>query len=428
MNHDKNNRQLDFSPIAPFLEQLVTKYPLIESIWLFGSRANESAREDSDWDLLVFANREIFDSLANDLGFCNPGIDLLVVYDGDNFEHPYGGRDGRKAKKGSLQKWEWRHFSLDIASYESCKAGEGLHVEIERKSAFKIFPNQKFSFSNYINDYPKALDIIIQCLSQTSLPKFEELTIRLMHALESKQLKPPDEESEEFFNTMMCKLVNECLGFIGCLKAGADLAAYHHTRAIWELYAGLNYALGNEKKKSKRLRRFNAFHGLQQYNHYIERAQQLQTKGITQEEFYNTCHVSSESFERLKQSVPEWSKLWEVKPEDLSTIKHWHGKVSIEAMFGMLKEDSNAWNMYGFFCHGTHLSPSARRMTNGLRLIGFPRLSNGTFDVRPIENLIGNMILALQQVMLFLFKNTDNPIVWEIVNHKVEVIEKSHAG
>jgi hypothetical protein len=98
--------------------------------------------------------------------------------------------------------------------------------------------------------------------------------------------------------------------------------------------------------------------------------------------------------------------------------------VSIEAMFGMLSKDSNAWNMYGFFCHGTHLSPSARRMTSGLRLIGFARLSNGEIDLRSIENLIGNMILALQEILLFLFKNTDNPLVMEIINHEVRVIER----
>ena len=108
----------------------------------------------------------------------------------------------------------------------------------------------------------------MQCLSRTTLPKFEELTLRLMHALETKQLQATDELSEEFFNSMMCKLVNECLGFVGCLKNGADLAAYHHTRAVWELYAALNYALGDDSKREKRLRRFNQFHELQQFNHY----------------------------------------------------------------------------------------------------------------------------------------------------------------
>jgi predicted nucleotidyltransferase len=418
--------QPDFSPIAPFLEQLLTAYPKIESVWLIGSRANETARDDSDWDLLVFASREVFEALSKDDSFSRPDVDLLVVYDGDNFESPYSGVDDRKSKKGSLQKWEWRHFSFDFASYEACKPGEGIHIDIERRSGIKIWPNQKVAFLSYIKDYPRALRIILQSLGQTSLPKFEELTIRLMHALESKQLQAADEESEEFFNTMMCKLVNECLGFIGCLKAGTDLAAYHHARAVWELYAALNYALGDEQQRAKRIKRFNEFHGLQQYNHCTERRQLLQNGTISQEEFEHTCHVSTDTFERLKQNVSEWTKLWDVKREDLWKIKHWHGKVSIEAMFGMLHEDSNAWSMYGLFCHGTHLSPSARRMTSGLRLIGFPRQESGEIDLRSVENLIGNMILALQRVVLFLFKNTDNPLVWEIINHEVVVNEKAN--
>lgn len=65
-------------------------------------------------------------------------------------------------------------------------------------------------------------------------------------------------------------------------------------------------------------------------------------------------------------------------------------------------------------------------MTNGLRLIGFPRLANGEIDLPYIENLIGNMILVLQQVVLFLFKNTDSPLVWEIINHEVVVNDRAN--
>lgn len=331
--------QLDFSLIGPYLERLLAAYPNIESVWLIGSRANETARDDSDWDLLVFASREVLEALSTDDSFSRSDVDLLVVYDGDNFESPYGGTDNRRSKKGSLKKWEWQHFSADLASYEACKPGEGMHIDIERRSGVRIWPNQKVSFLSYIHDYPRALEIVLQSLGQTSLPKFEELTIRLMHALESKQLQASDEDSQEFFNTMMCKLVNECLGFIGCLKAGTDLAAYHHTRAVWELYAALNYTLGDDKQRAKRLKRFNEFHALQQYIHYTETRQQLQDGTIDLQEFEQACNVSEDSFERLKQSVPEWAKLWDVKPDELSKIKHWHGKASIEAMFGKLDED-----------------------------------------------------------------------------------------
>ena len=177
----------------------------------------------------------------------------------------------------------------------------------------------------------------------------------------------------------------------------------------------MNYTIGDDKKREKRLRRFNEFHGLQQFNHYIERSRQLNENKITKEEFNYTCHVSKSSFERLKSNVPEWIKLWEVKEVELSKIRHWHGKVTIEAMFDMLDDESNAWEMYGFFCHGTHLSPSSHRMTSGLRLIGFPKLPNGEIDLRNIENLTGNMILALQRILMFLFSKTKSPLIWEII-------------
>jgi predicted nucleotidyltransferase len=416
--------QLDFSPIRPYLERLLTAYPTIESVWLIGSRANETARDDSDWDLLVFGSREVLDTLSKDDSFSRSDVDLLVVYDGDNFESPYGGIDNRKSKKGSLRKWEWRHFSPDLASYEACKLGEGLHIDIERRSGIKIWPNEALAFHSYMGDYPKVLQVIHQSLTKTSLRDLEVLTIRLMHALESNLLKSPDEESKDFFVTVMSKLVNECIGFIGCLQAGADSATFHHSRAAWELYAALNYALGDERQRFKRVRRFNEFHSLQKYNHYNERMDKLRSSSITQEQFDRTCHVSSEAFEILKKKVPDWCRIWKVRREELVGIHHWHGRTSIEDMFKSLKDEPDAWSLYEFYCHGAHLSPSARGMTDGIRLIGFPRLQNGSVNVQPIENQICNMILVLQRVSLFLSKNTGSPAISEIINHEVTVLYK----
>ena len=113
-----NQLELNIQPILPYFSRLRERFPNIDSIWLMGSRANNTAREDSDWDLLVFADKPIFDAIAADSTFFDAAIDLMVVFDGDKFENPFGGRDGRRVKNGSLSEWEWRHFSLDIATYK----------------------------------------------------------------------------------------------------------------------------------------------------------------------------------------------------------------------------------------------------------------------------------------------------------------------
>lgn len=90
--------------IFPYVEQLVKEYPRIESVWLMGSRANDSYREESDWDLLVFANKEVLDAMRQHRELKRERVDVLVVYDSINFEEPWPEveENGRGAKGGRL--------------------------------------------------------------------------------------------------------------------------------------------------------------------------------------------------------------------------------------------------------------------------------------------------------------------------------------
>ena len=92
---------------AQYIEMLVEKYPEIQAIWLIGSRANDQENPESDWDYLVFADRNLLEILRVDTDLHEPDIDLLVVYDGNSFEEPWT-EEGEKQKKGSLRSWEWR--------------------------------------------------------------------------------------------------------------------------------------------------------------------------------------------------------------------------------------------------------------------------------------------------------------------------------
>jgi predicted nucleotidyltransferase len=45
--------------IQQYVGELMAAYSEIESVWLFGSRANGTNRPESDWDLLAFGSREM---------------------------------------------------------------------------------------------------------------------------------------------------------------------------------------------------------------------------------------------------------------------------------------------------------------------------------------------------------------------------------
>jgi len=101
--------------IEEYIQKLKINYQSVKSIWLIGSRANEMAREGSDWDLLVFANKEMFNKLQNSKDFLNDIIDLYIVDEEGYFKNPY------KDKAGDLSSWCWEQHSENEAIYRSTK-------------------------------------------------------------------------------------------------------------------------------------------------------------------------------------------------------------------------------------------------------------------------------------------------------------------
>ena len=100
--------------VMDYLSKLVKTYHAIREIWLIGSRANGCARATSDWDLLVFANKEVLKELRGDRCFKEKKIDLLIVYECNSFKEPWGGEN---AKHGNLREWQWKRVSENEAKY-----------------------------------------------------------------------------------------------------------------------------------------------------------------------------------------------------------------------------------------------------------------------------------------------------------------------
>lgn len=124
--------------ISSYIEKLTAQNPEITSIWLFGSRANDSFREDSDWDLFVFGNEQVLVSLRNNSSFKNDSIDILFVVNGDDFVSPWSD------KRGQLSDWQWTETSSCEAKYIGTKEptdGTGWYrSETNEQKAIKVWP------------------------------------------------------------------------------------------------------------------------------------------------------------------------------------------------------------------------------------------------------------------------------------------------
>jgi len=122
-----------------YVAELVAAYPAIREVWLFGSRANGTAREDSDWDYLAFGDWIVLDALRSDARFRRAGVDLLVVTNGARFETPWLNPTG--INWGSLgddmEGLRWKQLSATTATYTATKSVGARSWEVE------VLPSQK---------------------------------------------------------------------------------------------------------------------------------------------------------------------------------------------------------------------------------------------------------------------------------------------
>ena len=130
--------------IEVYVRELVRLCPGISAIWLIGSRANGTARPTSDYDLVVFTDRGLFESMRTHGSVRNQEIDLFIVFGSNgDFETPWG------EKKGNLKDWEWSQESPGTANYRSVKfmpdkpgSKTGV-IKTERLKAKKLYPADK---------------------------------------------------------------------------------------------------------------------------------------------------------------------------------------------------------------------------------------------------------------------------------------------
>jgi predicted nucleotidyltransferase len=133
--------------MARWLEQLTVVCPAIREVWLLGSRANGTARPDSDWDLLVFGAQAVRMCIESHSELHRSEIDLLLVDNSNGeFSRPWGPQ-----KTGSLSRWEWKAVSEEVATYKSVKwipdeddpvpGADTGEMVVSRLNAYRVWPS-----------------------------------------------------------------------------------------------------------------------------------------------------------------------------------------------------------------------------------------------------------------------------------------------
>jgi predicted nucleotidyltransferase len=111
--------------LRAFRADLTRSFPAITEVWLFGSRANGTATDASDWDLLVLSDDSLkAEDVAPAERFRSERFELFIAH-GDTFECPWPrARDGVRPS-GDFPGWKWR-WEGDTAIYEgtSLKPGQ----------------------------------------------------------------------------------------------------------------------------------------------------------------------------------------------------------------------------------------------------------------------------------------------------------------
>jgi predicted nucleotidyltransferase len=121
------------------LSRIATDCPGLQSIWLFGSRANGTSKADSDWDYLAFGTAETLSHIRAAVSLHREDTDFFVVADGNEFHAAWGD----VSKSGSLVEWEWAALSESLAEYTQTKyleQDDESRMDIKRVKALKVWP------------------------------------------------------------------------------------------------------------------------------------------------------------------------------------------------------------------------------------------------------------------------------------------------
>lgn len=122
--------------LARVLERFVSEFPRVTEIWVFGSRADGTASDDSDWDLLVRSDDHLTAAAVRPAQHFRSERFCLFIAHGDSFERPWPRAHDGLTETGSFPDWRWT-WEGDRARYHGSSLKPGRRTG--EKSAVRIW-------------------------------------------------------------------------------------------------------------------------------------------------------------------------------------------------------------------------------------------------------------------------------------------------
>ena len=119
--------------LSAFLSRVLVSCLEIRAVW--SSADAGSLLAAASHQLIVFADRPTLLSLRRSERLHRADVELLVVFDGDQFENAWG----PQRLSGSLSRWAWRQVSDELAYFDESKwanpeADAGTVVRVRRQA------------------------------------------------------------------------------------------------------------------------------------------------------------------------------------------------------------------------------------------------------------------------------------------------------
>jgi len=119
--------------LSAFLSRVLVSCIDIRAVWSSGEAGSRFPA--ASHQLIVFADRQTLLSLRKCGELHRADVELLVVFDGDQFENAWG----PQRLSGSLSRWAWRQVSDELAYYDESKWAQprgdpGAVVRVRREA------------------------------------------------------------------------------------------------------------------------------------------------------------------------------------------------------------------------------------------------------------------------------------------------------
>jgi len=101
--------------LSAFLSRVLVSCLEIRAVW--SSADAGSCLASASHQLIVFADKPTLLSLRKSGELHRADVELLVVFDGDQFENAWG----QQRLSGSLSRWSWRQVSDELAYFDQSK-------------------------------------------------------------------------------------------------------------------------------------------------------------------------------------------------------------------------------------------------------------------------------------------------------------------